>query len=434
MLLYSLALTLALLLASPWWLLRMATTQRYREGLAQRLGRVPAALRAHIAGKRVLWLHAVSVGETLAAQRLVSDLEAALGVGWCVVISTTTRTGYALACERFGADRVFYMPLDFAFSTRAYLRALQPAAVVLMESELWPRLLHEGQRRNIPRLVVNARVSDRSFRRALKVRALWKHVLAKVSLFLAQSEEDTSRLTQLGAPDVQTLGNLKFDIRTPKLSPLLDRIRAEATGRPIIVAGSLVEDRDASRMEDELVIAAWAANIATRHQALLILAPRHPQNFKRAEAFAAPFRYLRASDWARDPAPQYSLTSDGPLEILILDTIGDLASIYSLATMAFVGGSLVPRGGHNPLEPAHFGVPITMGNSFENFRTIMAHLVAANAIQLVNNENELEQAWLRLLDDPASAQAMGQRARAVFNEESGATARTVAAILHQVQP
>ena len=150
MLVYSLLLTMGLILSSPWWLLRMATTQRYREGLRERLGGVPARLHEAVRGKRVVWVHAVSVGEVLAASRLIGELEAALGEGFRVVVSTTTRTGQALARERFGAERVFYMPLDFAWMVRAYLRALQPAALVLMESELWPRMLHECVRRGTP--------------------------------------------------------------------------------------------------------------------------------------------------------------------------------------------------------------------------------------------------------------------------------------------
>ncbi len=171
---YSAALGLGLLVSSPWWLARMATTQRYREGLRERLGQVPRRLRAAVAGRRVVWVHAVSVGEVLAVSRLVHELETSLNENssegtqsspWLVVLSTTTRTGQALARERFGAERVFYFPLDFAWAVRAYLRVLRPELLVLAESELWPRMLHECARAGVPVAVVNARVSDRSFRR-----------------------------------------------------------------------------------------------------------------------------------------------------------------------------------------------------------------------------------------------------------------------------
>ena len=437
MILYSLALALGLILSAPWWLFRMATTQRYREGLRDRLGIVPASLRTAAAGKQVLWLHAVSVGELLAATRLVTELESALGPGWLIAISTTTRTGQSLARERFGAARVFYMPLDFAFSIRAYLRALHPAAIILMESELWPRLLDEAQRQNIPTVVANARMSDRSFARAIKFKPLWSRVLRKATLFLAQSNQDAQRLASLGVSNVRTTGNLKYDVRSPSHAPIAQRILAAAAGRPIIVAGSVVADRGAGRWEDSFAIEAWAAGAGPHNNALLVLAPRHPETFKHAEALAKPFLYLRASDWSSDPDPRYTITST-ELEIILLDTVGDLASTYGIATVAFVGGSLVDRGGHNPLEPARFGVPTTMGPSFENFRDIVGRLQAAEAIRIVADENELSQTWLDLLAHRDAAQQMGQRAHSVFQSQQGATTRAVEAILallpQQVQP
>ncbi|MDE1154871.1 MAG: 3-deoxy-D-manno-octulosonic acid transferase [Acidobacteriaceae bacterium] len=423
---YSLVLALGLVLASPWWLLRMLTTARYREGLLQRLGFVPAALRRYVNGEPTLWLHAVSVGEVLAASQLIESLDEALGNRLRLVLSTTTRTGQALAQQRFGAERVFYMPLDFRFAVTAYLRALRPQAIVLLESELWPRLLHEARRRSLPTLVVNARVSDRSFRRAHRLRWIWKHVLAKVTLFLAQSDADTERLQALGAPHARTLGNLKYDVRAPRHSQLAENIRQAAAGRPILVAGSLVDERQQYRLEDDLVLNAWAGGILPHHDTLLVLAPRHPETFDRAAQLIKPFRFRRASRWdTPDPTAE-------PLEIVLLDTIGDLASVYAIATLAFVGGSLVPRGGHNPLEPARFAVPTLIGPSFENFREIVAQLQAAEAIRIVDEENELAQAVVDLLDHPAQAQALGERAQAVFEAQAGATQRAVQQILAQL--
>ena len=177
MALYSLLLVTVLVVSAPYWLLRMVFSSksrgRYRAGLRQRLGSVPAALRAAVAGRQVVWVHAVSVGEVLAATRLVAELEAALGEGWSIVVSTTTKTGQALAKERFGGERVFYYPLDFAWAVRAYLRVLRPKLLVLMESELWPRMLVECGRMGVPVAVVNARVSDRTYARGLRVKAVW---------------------------------------------------------------------------------------------------------------------------------------------------------------------------------------------------------------------------------------------------------------------
>ena len=282
--LYSLLLMVALAVCSPWWLARMV---RYRDGMGQRLGRVPAELRAAVAGRQVVWLHAVSVGEVLAATRLVTELETALGAGWVVVVSTTTATGQALARERFGAGRVFYYPLDFAWAVRATLRVLQPKLLVLMESELWPRMLVECGRAGVPVAVVNARVSDRSYARGMRVKAIWGRVLRRVDLFLAQSEEDAWRLVAMGArvEAVRAIGNLKYDVRAAKASRVAELIREAAAGRPIVVAGSTVDRlNDKSLSEEEMVIQAWEGRVRREIGALLVMAPRHPERLKSARA------------------------------------------------------------------------------------------------------------------------------------------------------
>ncbi len=457
---YSAALGLGLLASAPWWLLRMATTQRYREGLLQRLGAVPARLRAAVAGKRVVWVHAVSVGEVLAVSRLVAELEAALnGAGahlnddagdtdqrvdaaieraaWTVVISTTTRTGQDLARARFGAERVFYFPLDFAFAVRAFLRVLRPAMVVLAESELWPRLLAECERSGVPVAVVNARVSDRSFRRALRVRKLWGRLLRKVTLWLAQSEDDAKRLLALGAgaAAVRVSGNLKFEVRAPKSSKLVERIAKAAGGRPLIVAGSTVAGlRKTDPSEDSPLIRAWEGSLRDAG-VVLVLAPRHPENYGSVYSIAIEYPTLLATEMLAHPEQILGSSSrlrDGerrPVEIIVLDTIGDLAAVYGLAQVAFVGGSLLPRGGHNPLEPAQFGVPVVMGPSFENFREIVRHMRDNDGIPIVQNSDDLAATLQHLINHPEIARKIGERGRAAFEKEQGATSRSVAALL-----
>ncbi|SEG48891.1 3-deoxy-D-manno-octulosonic-acid transferase [Bryocella elongata] len=439
---YSLLLLLALTLSAPWWLTRMLTTQRYREGLAQRLGRVPATLREYARGHRIVWLHAVSVGEVLAATRLVAELDAALreqkNDSFRIVISTTTRTGQELARQRFGAERVFYYPLDLAFAVRAYLNALMPDALILMESELWPRMLAECHRRSIPVSVVNARVSDRSFARAQRFRAIWSRLLAKVTLFLAQSEEDARRLVNLGAraDGVRTSGNLKYDVRAPKQSKVADLIRIVANGRPIVVAGSTVASTEARVAPEEAqVVESWMRG-ALPSDALLVLAPRHPERFEEAWQIAYDFPSLRATDLLagksaedtvqRNQTDGHSL--DAP-DIVLLDTIGDLAAVYELADVAYVGGSMFPRGGHNPLEPAQFGVPVVMGQSFENFRDIVGKMREVDAIRIVRDELELEEVFRYLIEHRDEARSIGARGRSVFEQQQGATARTVDALL-----
>jgi len=427
--LYSLLLLGVLALGAPYWLVRMVFSSksrgRYRAGLGQRLGRVPAALRQATPGRKVVWVHAVSVGEVLAATRLVLELETALGEGWSIVVSTTTATGQALARERFGAERVFFYPLDFAWAVRAYLRALEPKLLVLMESELWPRMLVECRSAEVPTAVANARVSDRSYARALKVRAVWGKALRMVGLFLAQSEEDARRLGTLGArPEaVRTIGNLKYDVRAVGVNAMKERVGSLLGEARLVVAGSLLEG------EERAILKAWPAMQADGPEAVLLLAPRHPQRFNDV------VEMIRSMDCAvlRCSALDGAMgrISDGT--VLVLDTLGDLAAVYGLAAVAFVGGSLVAKGGHNPLEPAQFGVPVVMGPSYENFRDIVAKMQAADGIRIVRDKVGLEAALVDLLNDRPAAQAMGERGRKVFEQQQGATARAVEALVGLVR-
>jgi 3-deoxy-D-manno-octulosonic-acid transferase len=432
---YSLLLMAALLVGAPWWLARLATTGRYREGFWGRLGRVPAELRAAVlaasGARRVVWVHAVSVGEVLAATRLVAELGAALGSEWVIVVSTTTATGQALARERFGASRMFYYPLDFAWAVRAYLRVLKPELVVLMESEIWPRMVIECGRRGIPVAVVNARVSDRSYARGIKVRAVWGRVLRRVDLFLAQSEEDAKRLVGMGArqSSMRAIGNLKYDVRVLNDRPILNALRPLLERRRLVVAGSLLDP------EEELLLSRWWEIRAKVPDVLLIVAPRHPDRFSVVVKLAERpgISVYRASELYAQSIRKQPLERLKPLGVVVLDTIGDLAAVYGVADVAFVGGSLVKRGGHNPLEPAQFGVPVVMGPSYENFRDVVGKMIEADGIRIVQDGGGLEAALVELLTDRDAAKAMGERGRAVFEAQSGATGRAVEALVGLVK-
>ncbi len=417
---YNLALLVALVAGVPWWLWRMATTHKYREGLLRRLGRVPKGLAASAQARDrpVIWLHAVSVGEVLAAGRLAAELDRAFPA-FRLLISTTTRTGQVLARERFGAGRVFYCPLDLPWAVRAYLSALRPRLLILAETEFWPNLLSGCFRRQIPIVVVNARISDRSWPRYRRLRRLWRSLLGRLSCVLAQSETDAERLRVLGCPPQRVLvaGNLKFDVHAAQEADATFQLKALAGGLRLIVAGSTMEGEEAA------LLAAWPRLLAADPQLVLVLAPRHPERFAAVavlvERSGAP--WVRRSAW---PAHPEALA---PGAIVLLDSIGELASVYSLASVAFVGGSLVPAGGHNPLEPAQFGVPVVMGPHYANFRAITEELRAHGALCIVQKE-ELAEALIELLQNRAAAEAMGARAREVFNRAAGATARCVEAI------
>ncbi len=418
---YNLALLAALVAGAPWWLWRMATTQKYREGLRERLGRVPKKLvsSSAAASRPTIWIHAVSVGEVLAVTRLVKALDAALP-DYMVAVSTTTRTGQALARERFGANRVFYCPLDLPWAVRAYLRALEPQMLVLAETEFWPNLLSGCFRRGIPVAVVNARISDRSWPRYRRLRRLWTPLLYRLSRVMAQSEIDAERLLAIGcAPErVSVAGNLKFDVRAAEETEAMRLLELSATGLRLVVAGSTLEGEEAALLE------AWPLLLAADPQLAMVLAPRHPERFAAVAALLerSGHRWTRRSEW--NPRPAEALR---PGEIVLLDTIGELASVYSLACVAFVGGSLVPAGGHNPLEPAQFGVPIVMGPHYANFVAIVESLRKHDALRIAAKE-ELATVLIELLSNRAAAEAMGVRAREVFERQAGATDRCVAAI------
>ncbi|HUA99739.1 MAG TPA: 3-deoxy-D-manno-octulosonic acid transferase [Terracidiphilus sp.] len=427
---YNIALLAALVAGAPWWLWRMATTQKYREGLLERLGRVPDRMTEpdfERSDRPILWVHAVSVGEVLAVSRLVKTLDKALP-GHRIVLSTTTRTGQALARERFGPDRVFYCPLDLRWAVRSYLNAVKPQLLVLAETEFWPNLLHACFHRKIPVAVVNARISDRSWPRYRRMRILWRPMLRRLTRVLAQTETDAERLRAIGcAPErVFVAGNLKFDVRAAGESEATRLLRVLGGNLRFIVAGSTLDGEESALLE------AWPRLLAADANLALVLGPRHPERFAAVAALLAQsgIPWIKRSDWSRDkPSTATSPNSNSlvPGQVVLLDTIGELASVYALASVAFVGGSLVAAGGHNPLEPAQFAVPIVMGPHYANFRAIVDDLLAHEALRIAGRE-KLASALIELLRDRSAAESMGARAIEVFHQQAGATDRCVDAL------
>ena len=423
---YNLALLAVLVAGAPWWLWKMATTHKYREGLAERLGRVrPLKDRS---GRPILWLHAVSVGELLAVSRLIGELDQAFPE-FQLLISTTTHTSQELARQRFGAHRVFYCPLDLPWSVRSYLNALEPRLLILAETEFWPNLLSGCFRRSIPVAVVNARISDRSWPRYKRLKRLWQPLLGRIAKVLAQTESDAVRLCVLGCrPDrVSVAGNLKFDVRAAQEADVTRLLKAQSPGLRLVVAGSTLEGEEAALLE------AWPYLLAADPNLALLIAPRHPERFAAVTTLLnqSGVPWVRRSDWRSQP--EDSIEPIRPGQIVFLDTIGELASVYSLATVAFVGGSMVPAGGHNPLEPAQFAVPIVMGPYYENFRAITEDLRSHQALRIATKE-DLASTLIALLQDSAAAKAMGERARQVFNQQAGATGRCIEALRELLSP
>jgi 3-deoxy-D-manno-octulosonic-acid transferase len=416
--LYSVALAAGMLMSLPYWLFQMARHGKYRRGFAERLGRVPGRLVLPQENEVAIWVHAVSVGEVLAIAGLVEELQRRLPQHR-ILISTTTDTGQALARKRFGERNVFYFPLDFAFAIHPYLRALRPQAVVIAETEFWPNFLRLAHDSGAQVAVVNARISDRSWPSYMRFRWLLQKVLSNVDLFLAQTTEDVSRLEDIGAnaERVRVAGNLKFDIAAPKPPAIVENVRAsiaQAGAGPVLACGSTVAG------EEPLLLKAFE-NVLVRHpRAVMILAPRHPERFSAVAALLGQMsiRFWRRSAWRGEAL------AGG---VLLLDTIGELAALYALADVAFIGGSLVPRGGHNINEAAQYGVATVVGHHTENFRDIVRLFQSRDAVRIVGPA-ELPLTLMELLADDAERKALGQRAFETLRSQSGATARTAEAL------
>ena len=412
--LYNVMLLAGLVVSAPWWLWRLATTEKYREGLKERLGLTGLRGKIGADARTIIWVHAVSVGEVLAVSRLVAELDAALPE-FRVVVSTTTRTGQALARERFGMERVFYAPLDLPWAVRRRIEELKPRMLVLAETEFWPNLLAGCFRRGIPVVVVNARISDRSWPRYLRLKRLWRPILGRLTRVLAQTETDAERLRALGCGGVAVGGNLKFDVRASRESSATKLLEELGGGLRFVVAGSTLEG------EEEELLAAWPKVLDSDPELVMVLAVRHPERLGSVVALleGSGFR------WRRRSAMGKAALAAG--EIVLLDSMGELASMYSLAAVAFVGGSLVAAGGHNPLEPAQFGVPVVMGEHYENFRGIVEAMRRAGGIW-IEEPGDLQIGLSELVADRRLAAEIGERGRAIYMAEGGATGRVVEAI------
>jgi len=364
-----------------------------------------------------------------------------------LVVSTTTITGQTLARERMPfADAIVYFPLDWGFCVKHAFEAVRPSVVLVLETEIWPNFLREAGKRRIPVLFVSGRISDRSYGRHQKflgifgffLRPLLKDALSHGSAFLMQSEKDAERIRALRAPSdrVAVSGNLKYDSELPAPTPLASWLETEVkrSGRsPVIVAGSVVAT------EEPLALIAFGTLQGEYRNALLVLAPRKPEQFASAAEFIEEShrRFMKRSQL---PIPSPAQAAGGAgnhasnpaipndVNVLLLDSIGELASLYRLADGAFVGGSLVPSGGHNILEPAAFGKVPVFGPSMENFAEIASRFVSAGAAIQVESPEDVGVAWIELFRNPQRMKEMSDKARNLVESSRGATSRAISAI------
>jgi 3-deoxy-D-manno-octulosonic-acid transferase len=443
---YSLLMGLAALLLLPYWLIQGLRQGKYLSNLRERLGfSFPSLTKLPSNRPGAIWIHTVSVGEVLSAVALAKSLKQAYPER-PLIVSTTTITGQVLAGQRMPfADGFLYFPLDWAFCVSRALQAVQPSVVVVLETEIWPNFLREANRRKIPALFVSGRISDRSFARyqdylgkfGFFLRPFLRSTLANASALLMQSHVDAERILALGAPAdrVRVSGNMKYDQALPAPTPLSSWLESEAQRRkrhPIIVAGSVVAT------EEPLALIAFGVVQGEYPRALLVLAPRKPEHFQEAADFIHESRrkFIRRSELsipAGKAQPGISAASNGAsipddVTVLLLDSIGELASLYQHADGAFVGGSLVESGGHNILEPAAFGKIPVFGPSMENFAEIASRFVAAKAAVQVESPEDAGVAWIELWRDPERERQMGETAKRLVDDSRGATSRALAEI------
>lgn len=427
---YSALIVIFFLVMSPYLVYQAVRYRKYVSSLPQRLGILP--LSFNLDGDESIWIHAVSVGEVLTARALLQALRERYP-RLRIFLSTTTVTGHQVARNNLQyIDEVFYFPFDFAFIVRRTLRLVKPRIFIMMETELWPNLLRACGEAGVRTLLVNGRISSRSYPRYTLARPFFRHVLAHIDRFCMQTEESARRIIDIGADParVTVTGSLKFDsLERPGSTAAADRGRNRvlryfriSPDRPVLIAASTLKG------EEEPVLEAFQRLRATRPTALLIIAPRKPERFDDVERLArrTGFDVARRSELRVDAEPRH--------DIVVLDTIGELAQLFQVATVVFVGGSLVDAGGHNILEPAVFGKPILFGPYMQNFAEIALTFVDNGAAVQVNGGTELERVLLELLADPVRRASLGAAARALVEANRGARGKSLEAIAQLLQP
>ncbi len=426
--LYTVVIVVLAVVLSPWFAYQAIRYRKYIGGLPQRMGYLPVSF--NLDGDESIWIHAVSVGEALTARALVADLKERYP-DLKLFLATTTLTGQQIARTRLhGVDAVFFFPFDWPPFVQRTLRLVRPRLFIMMETEIWPNLLRACRKQGIKTALVNGRISSRSYPRYRLARPFFRRVLADVDRFCMQSEESARRIVDIGADParVSVTGSLKFDsLESPAAvagrgaGRVLRYFRLPAS-RPVFMAASTVKG------EEESVLAAYAAVRRAHPAALLILAPRKPERFAEAEALARAegHRVVRRSELAVDAEPR--------ADVVILDTIGELAHLFQVATVVFVGGSLVDHGGHNILEPAVHGKPIAFGPYLQNFAEIAAAFLREQAAVQVSEGGALPAVVVRLMGDSVERARLGAAARALFEANRGAKPRTLEAIAAVLPP
>src|SRR5215471_12269832 len=439
---------LAALLSAPYWIIKGLRQGKYLSNLGERLGfSIPELEKLSAQRPGAIWIHAVSVGEALSGVTLAKRLRDAYPHR-TLIISTTTITAHALAKERIPfADAIIYFPLDWVLSVSKFLDAIKPAIVIILETGIWPNFLSQAKQRNVPVVFVSGRISEKSFTRfqhylrvfGFYLKPFLVSALSNASAFLMQTPQDAERMRTLGAPAdrVTVSGNLKYDMELPAPTPLASWLGEEFKRRgrwPVIVAGSVVAT------EEPLSLIAFGVVQGDFPKALLVLAPRKPERFAAAAEFIEEShrKFIRRTAFAVPGLGSSGQGTAGPagipddVTVLLLDSIGELASLYRHADSVLVGGSLVEAGGHNILEPAAFGKVPVFGPSMENFSAIAARFVEADAAIQVRSPEDAGVEWIHLLKDPEKMKRMGTAGQGLVESSRGALDRALEVVRRQL--
>ncbi len=414
-LLYDTLLLFALPVIIVWHLFRSVRRGR-PAAFAERFGFLPSVEREKVAGCESIWVHAVSVGETIAAKSLLKELKKRFPQKK-IVLSNVTETGRSIALKLPEADLCIYFPFDYGFAVRRILDSVRPSLVIIVETEIWPNFLRAARRREIPVVLVNGRISDRSFVRYKRLKWVFKRVLADFTGFCMQTAEDAGRIAAMGAnPEkIHVTNNLKYDIPVSQLkkerfSELRDTYRIPSS-LTVFTAGSTHQG------EEELIIRTYKELAGENGNIFLVLAPRHPERAaKVGELLTSEGIAHRMRSGLDEHSPPFR-----PGEALLLDTVGELTSLYAVSDLVFVGGSLVPVGGHNVLEPASLKVPVIFGPNMSNFREIAEKIIQMNGAVQVADEAELRTATRDLLEDEGKRMDTGANGARLLEENSGST-------------
>lgn len=392
--------------------------RKFHKGFLCRLGFLPKDLVAKLAGNKHIWIHAVSVGEVLVASKLIDVLKK----HWPeerIVISTVTPTGNKIA-QSLASDKisVMYFPLDFSFIVKRIINQIRPTVFITAENEIWPNIISYLHAKNVPIIVINGRISKRSFLGYKKIRFLLKSTLKKVALFCMQTVEDGERIIYLGAPKekVKVAGNLKFDEKFPEYSyePSCLGLKDEDA---LFIAGSTHYN------EEEIILRVYRDAIKIHPRLKLMIAPRHPERSDYIAGLISSnnFKVIKFSSIKNHKINLSAYAN----YVFLVDTIGDLKSLYNLATIVFVGGSLVNKGGHNIIEPAYFSKPIVFGEYMSNFQDMADLFLRKDSAIQVKNEQELSTTIRMLLGNKIKRQQLGLNARIIVDENKGVTERTI---------